>query len=591
MTTGRELESNLHVVLGLNNRRPDFRLRTKDGVFVRAATNVDVSEVGSLKRRQGRALALSATDAHSLWIDDIDDVAYYADSTTLYRAAPSGAGLNKVALAANLLRGRRLTYARVGNEVMFSDGITNRAIAADGTVRPLGATPLGATPTVAATTGGALTAGTYQFVFAFSNDGLEVSPATPPVPVTVAQNGAILITGLPATWPADAATLHIYCTPPNGDVYLLQRKLTTPVTSLTLVTFITRGMQCPTVGKTSLLPGSIMRFFGGRLYSAFGKQLWFSDPYMPALCTPTRGYVQFNEDISIVEVNDAGMYLSAEATYWLVGDILTTEAKIVSPARGVFGTGGRHRALQQCFWMSDRGFVVADNAGTVSLLQEESVAVSPAASGAALFRDADGQRQLIAALANAPGTSTAARSYMDAEIVRKERIFGMNAMDNTHVGFEYLVETFKDGELVDSFTVHNLMPTEGVNAMLNTMFKSASQVGTWYIGLYEGNYTPVIGDTAATFPGAATETTAYIAATRVAWVPGTPSAGILDNSASKAEFDMNAAKTIYGAFMSSASAKGATSGVLVSAVRFPSPRVLDSDSILKITAGITLTSV
>lgn len=158
-------------------------------------------------------------------------------------------------------------------------------------------------------------------------------------------------------------------------------------------------------------------------------------------------------------------------------------------------------------------------------------------------------------------------------------------------GFRYTFEVIKNGEVIDRFVEDNLMPTEGVNHMLSTELKAGTQVTAWYIGLFEGNYTPVIGDTAALFPGAATECTAYASATRVAFTPGTVSGGAVDNSASVANFAMNASKTVYGAFMSSVSGKGSTSGVLLSAVRFSSPRVLDADSTLAVTAGITITSL
>lgn len=157
-------------------------------------------------------------------------------------------------------------------------------------------------------------------------------------------------------------------------------------------------------------------------------------------------------------------------------------------------------------------------------------------------------------------------------------------------GFTYLIEVVKDGVVVDSETVHNLMPIQGANHLLSSALTGASQVATWYIGLYEGNYTPSIAEVAATLPILATECTAYAAATRMAWTPGAAAAGVVDNSAAKAEFVFNAAKTVHGGFLTSAPAKGATSGALMSVVRFASPRVLDVDSILRVTAGITLTS-
>lgn len=161
---------------------------------------------------------------------------------------------------------------------------------------------------------------------------------------------------------------------------------------------------------------------------------------------------------------------------------------------------------------------------------------------------------------------------------------------NLSGGFIYTVEVLKNGEVVDSEVVHNLIPTEGLNHMLATEFAGGTPVATWYIGLYEANYTPVAGDTAATFVGLATETTTYTEATRRAFVPGAVAGGSVSNTASKAEFTSSANKTVYGAFMTSAAAKGATSGVLISAVKFASPKTFDLDSVLRVTAGFTAAS-
>lgn len=167
----------------------------------------------------------------------------------------------------------------------------------------------------------------------------------------------------------------------------------------------------------------------------------------------------------------------------------------------------------------------------------------------------------------------------------------MNNTTDIKGGFEYLVEMLKDGVVVDSFVVHNLLPVECANYMLNTSFRNAAPVAAWHVGLYEGNYTPSINDTAATFPGSATECTTYTEATRVAFTAAPAVAGVTDNSASRAEFTSNAAKVIYGGFISSVAAKGATTGILGSAVRFPSPRNFDVGTVLRVTAGFTLTSV
>lgn len=167
----------------------------------------------------------------------------------------------------------------------------------------------------------------------------------------------------------------------------------------------------------------------------------------------------------------------------------------------------------------------------------------------------------------------------------------MNLNTVIRPGFIYTVEHWRDGRLFGGETVRNLMPTEGVNHVLNVLLKSGAQVGSWYIGINEGNYTPVLTDTAATYPTSATECTTYVEGARVGFVPGTVSGGSVNNSLSRAEFTSNANKTIYGGFITSASAKGATSGVLLSAVKFASPKTFNSGDILRVTAGFTLASV
>ncbi|MEF8755940.1 MAG: hypothetical protein V5B60_18740 [Accumulibacter sp.] len=158
------------------------------------------------------------------------------------------------------------------------------------------------------------------------------------------------------------------------------------------------------------------------------------------------------------------------------------------------------------------------------------------------------------------------------------------------VGFEHVVEHIRNGKLIDVETVHNLVPTEGLNHILNVALRAGSPTPNWYVALFEGNYTPVAGLTAATFPSAATECTAYDEANRVLWVPAAASGGIVTNAASKAVFTMNATKTVYGVVMSSLLTKGGTTGTLVSAVRFASSKSVFDDDLLQVTSSITMTS-
>lgn len=162
----------------------------------------------------------------------------------------------------------------------------------------------------------------------------------------------------------------------------------------------------------------------------------------------------------------------------------------------------------------------------------------------------------------------------------------------TATGFEYLVEIVDrhTGIVRDSELVKNLMPMQGITHMQNGLLKGGSQVTNWFIGLYKGNYTPVSGDTMATFPVNASEFTGYAGGTRKAFVSGTPVNGIVDNVNNEAEFQFTEDETVYGGFISSSSGLGSISGVLLSAVKFGSPKALSTTEILRVTAGFIAAS-
>lgn len=152
------------------------------------------------------------------------------------------------------------------------------------------------------------------------------------------------------------------------------------------------------------------------------------------------------------------------------------------------------------------------------------------------------------------------------------------------------LEHRRNGKLIGRDIASNIVTTEGLNHILSTVVAGGSAVSPWYIALFEGNYTPVAGLTAATFTASATECTAYDEAARVAYVEGTPSGGVVDNSASRAVFTMNATKTIYGGALLSVSTKSSTSGTLLAAARFSSSRAVVAADELSVRYSLTLTS-
>lgn len=143
-----------------------------------------------------------------------------------------------------------------------------------------------------------------------------------------------------------------------------------------------------------------------------------------------------------------------------------------------------------------------------------------------------------------------------------------------------------DGQVKWVEEVDNLVVTEGLNDSLDKHLKGSSYTAAWYVGLTTSSDTFAAGDTMSSHSGW-TESTAYSNATRPALTLGTVSAGSVDNSASKAVFNINATATIGGAFVCSNSTKSGTTGILYGGAAFTADRSVANGDTLNVTVTCT----
>jgi hypothetical protein len=149
-----------------------------------------------------------------------------------------------------------------------------------------------------------------------------------------------------------------------------------------------------------------------------------------------------------------------------------------------------------------------------------------------------------------------------------------------------------DGALKWEDSFHNLVTTVGKNDLLTQYFKGSAYSAGWYVGL-KGAGAAAATDTMSAH-STWTEATGYTiganASIRATLALGTPASGSVDNSASKAQFSMNAAATIAGAFVVNNNGKGGTTGVLYSAGDFAggSRSVVNGDT-LNVTVTLSAT--
>ncbi len=149
-------------------------------------------------------------------------------------------------------------------------------------------------------------------------------------------------------------------------------------------------------------------------------------------------------------------------------------------------------------------------------------------------------------------------------------------------------EYFYDSNGANPESTANLLPTQGLNYLLETSLRNGAQQTQWYLAIFSGAYTPVAGVTAATFTSAATEITSasegYTETTRRPWNSVAASGGVTDNVADRAAFTIASANeiTIRGAALLSDPVKGGTNGVLMSIARFTNARTESSGNVFNL---------
>ena len=163
------------------------------------------------------------------------------------------------------------------------------------------------------------------------------------------------------------------------------------------------------------------------------------------------------------------------------------------------------------------------------------------------------------------------------------------------VGGVFTFSQIRDGEVIDTWVSENIVVNQGLNYILDSALSAGSVITSWYIGLFKNNYTPLATDVASTFTGVgvANESTAdYSEATRPLWSEAGPASQSITNSATPASFTCVAGSpvTIYGAFLTSSSTKGSTTGTLLAASKFASAKTLSASDVLVVSYTISASS-
>lgn len=402
--------------MGVNNRREDHdltvRMERSKIDLLRQAINVDIDASGKLSRRQGVTKNLDAGVPHSLWSDGVQG--FYVDGTELHHLSDDGSpALVDTVIRNDLVPGREASFCHGGGRHYYTNGdhigMVENGQRLDFTARPL------LTPGLTAIDG-ALPKGRYQVCITNVGPGGESGTTVPQV-ISLPNGGGFRIAPI-ATPPAGVET-RIYMTAADGEVFS-RVNVTIDSGAADVVVLPAMRARCQTLLLDGMPPGSIVRFSNARLLVAVENFLFYSEPFFPGLLNMGRNYIAFPKPVAMVEPCAEGVYVAADKTYWLPGNISKTAMATVLPYGAVPGTGGTDPdEPNSCFWVSERGLIRANGAGEVRNVQEANLVLRGGAAGATLMREQNGQKHIVTSVREQMTTRSASGGFFDAEIIRK----------------------------------------------------------------------------------------------------------------------------------------------------------------------------
>lgn len=403
-TTDRQLEKFLSFALGINNVDPEHELEDEE---LRSATNVDINPKGKVRMRRGRTKVYTPTgELHSLW--NGANQTLFVDDGSLYRLS-SEYELSLV--RSGLSKDMPLSYDDVAGDVYYSNGLVSGKVTSSGENAYWGMECPISQPNLSLLGYGAMDAGDYQVAVTFVSQSGEESGTARAAKITLQAVGGILMDNLPQPLRPDIDRIRIYVSEANGSSLFLRAQVPVGSDAYSLNSIITEGKRLETQFLSAMIPGHIVRYYRGCLYVAEGKTLHFTTEWRYGLHDPMRNRFHFPERIKILEPTKEGIFVGADRLYFLSGrkpeDMQQRDVDAMNCVEGtgvrvpvtMFGEGADGDVeFYPCWFSYPQGWVIGLTDGTVKMLMKDRVAAPGYETGAALFREEDGIRQLVGAM-------------------------------------------------------------------------------------------------------------------------------------------------------------------------------------------------
>lgn len=195
--------------------------------------------------------------------------------------------------------------------------------------------------------------------------------------------------------------------------------------------------------------------FNGRIYLGQGNLVWVTELYAYGLVDRTRGYYQFEGQITMLGTVNDGVYVGTTEGLWFLSGVHATGMKRVRvldtgvipntmvyipaelanpPQTGLVADTPIQVSIG---FMTQNGFCVAEDSGQAYNMTESKFFFPTANRGASMYRRQDGMNTFVTVLdsGGSPVNSARIGDYASAELVRAGSWLGLD--DNINIGDSY----------------------------------------------------------------------------------------------------------------------------------------------------------
>lgn len=403
---------------GLNNTlKPE---RTPED-YLKQADNVDFDKTGGIQKRKGYTQKIAGA-FHSLWSEGNDCFAVKDGSLvrilTDYSTVDLGTSVGE----------SRLAYEHYDGATYFvSDEITG--IIEGDTVVPFGIDAPNPRPTLSVGFG-VMTKGTYQVALTYvTSDGRESGAGLAQV-IDVPTGNGITLSGIPSSTDSRVDRVRIYCSTPNGEVLYLVEEIPHGTGSYTIADIHGGITPLKSFNVYRAPNGHIIREAHGYMFIAQDNILWYSEPFTPDWWKPHSNFMIFEERIRAVMPTEGGMWVAADALYYLTGkNPAEMRMREVEPVKIVEGSDvkimGAYIFIENTpigyKWLvtTDHGIFVCFNDGIALNMTEKNVVFPDSDKGTAMFVQEDGINRYVSLVNKKSDSENAAVSdLVTATIIR-----------------------------------------------------------------------------------------------------------------------------------------------------------------------------